>query len=304
MSRYVYFTDEQKEQARRTDIVSLLKSQGEKLKKSGTEYQWNDGSEKITIRGNLWYDQYERVGGDAIEFVKRFYNKDFIEAMEFLLGECSGTLVTSAPIEKQVKPFELPLANENMRRVYAYLLNRRGIDLEVINTFVYKRMIYESKDYHNVVFVGFDKNGKACHAHKRGTAMKSRFKGNIDSSLPQYSFHWHGTSTKLFIFEAPIDMLSFISMHKEKWKEHSYAASCGVSDYVIYQMIMDNPNIKKVYLCLDNDKYGKKAVKRISAELSEKGIENEALFPSLKDWNEDLTSEKEMEGNECLAQGM
>lgn len=72
MSKFIYYTDEQKEQARRTDIVSLLKSQGEHVKKSGSEYQWKHGSEKITIRGNLWYHQYERVGGDVIEFVKRF----------------------------------------------------------------------------------------------------------------------------------------------------------------------------------------------------------------------------------------
>ena len=35
MCAYTYFTDEQKEQVRRTDLVSLLRSQGEQLKRSG-----------------------------------------------------------------------------------------------------------------------------------------------------------------------------------------------------------------------------------------------------------------------------
>ena len=66
MSTYIHFTDAQKEQARQTELVSLLRSQGETLKRSGKEYEWRDGSQKVTVRGNLWYHQYEEVGGDAI----------------------------------------------------------------------------------------------------------------------------------------------------------------------------------------------------------------------------------------------
>ena len=65
-TKYVHFTDEQKEQARQTDLCELLRSQGETLKRSGTEYEWKDGSQKVTIRGNLWFHQYDRQGGDSI----------------------------------------------------------------------------------------------------------------------------------------------------------------------------------------------------------------------------------------------
>ena len=167
MSTYIHFTEEQKEQARQTDLVELLRSQGEKLKPSGHEYEWRDGSAKVTVRGNLWFHQYEEVGGDAIDFVRRFYNKSYPEAMQYLLGGCSGRLVVSPPIQKEPPPpFELPPKNDNMRRVYAYLLNKRGIDRDVLYAFVHAGMIYESAEYHNAIFVGFDKNGKAVHAHK------------------------------------------------------------------------------------------------------------------------------------------
>lgn len=66
-TRYIHFTDEQKEQARQTDLVSLLKSQGETLKRSGSEMEWRDGSQKVTVRGNLWFHQYDQEGGDAID---------------------------------------------------------------------------------------------------------------------------------------------------------------------------------------------------------------------------------------------
>ena len=149
-TKYVHFTEDQKERARLTDLADLLCRQGHTLKRSGSEYEWKNGGAKITIRGNLWYHQYEQTGGDAIDFVRRFYGMDYPEALEYLLGNNCGTLRVAPPIEKGPrKPFVLPQENENMRRVYAYLLRRRGIDHDVLNTFVYKGMIYESADYHN-----------------------------------------------------------------------------------------------------------------------------------------------------------
>ena len=288
MSQYIHFTEQQKTQARQTDIAELLRSQGETLKRSGSESEWMDGGQKVTIRGNLWYHQYDQVGGDAVDFVRRFYNKSYPEAMEYLLGGSGGTLAVSPSVQKEEKPFVLPPKNDNMRRVFAYLLNRRGIDREVLYAFVHKGMIYESADYHNTVFVGFDSNGNAKHAHKRGTGSESSYKGNVSGSQPEYSFHWSGQSDTLYLFEAPIDMLSFISMQKEGWRQHNYAASCSVSDRVLFQMLKDNPNIRQVVLCLDSDEPGQTAAKRIADKLFVQGTASEILVPVHKDWNEDL----------------
>ena len=288
MSQYIHFTEQQKTQARQTDIAELLRSQGETLKRSGSESEWMDGGQKVTIRGNLWYHQYEQVGGDAVDFVRRFYNKSYPEAMEYLLGGSGGTLAVSPSVQKEEKPFVLPPKNDNMRRVFAYLLNCRGIDREVLYAFVHKGMIYESADYHNAVFVGFDSNGNAKHAHKRGTGSESSYKGNVSGSQPEYSFHWSGQSDTLYLFEAPIDMLSFISMQKEGWRQHSYAASCSGSDRVLFQTLKDNPNIRQVVLCLDSDEPGQTAAKRIADKLFVRGTASEILVPVHKDWNEDL----------------
>lgn len=116
MSSYIYFTDEQKAQARQTNLVSLLESQGETVKRSGKEFVWKDGTQRVTVRGNLWFHQYERVGGDAIDFVRRFMNKTYPQAMEYLLGNSGGTIKTSPPVIKEVKPLELPPKNDNNSR--------------------------------------------------------------------------------------------------------------------------------------------------------------------------------------------
>ena len=293
ISTYIHFTKEQREQARRTDLANFLVSRGEKVKKSGSEYEWLDGSQKVTIRGHLWYHQYKQKGGDAVDFVRRFYNKDYAEAVEMLLNNGGSQIITSPPIEKEHKPFKLPPRNDRMSRVFSYLLLTRGIDKDVLFEFVRRKMIYESANYHNAVFVGYDSSGKPRHANKRGTVTNNPYKGNVAGSQPEYSFHFNGTSEKIFLFEAPIDMLSFISMHKENWQENSYAASCSVSDRVLFQCLKDNPNIKNVFLCFDNDEAGQTANKRIADKLNKLNIQNEILIPTHKDWNEDLTlSEK------------
>lgn len=293
ISTYIHFTKEQREQARRTDLANFLVSQGEQVKRSGSEYEWFDGSQKVTIRGNLWYHQYEQKGGDAVDFVRRFYNKDYAEAVQMLLNNGGSQIITSPPIEKEHKPFKLPPRNDRMSRVFSYLLLTREIDKDVLFEFVRKKMIYESAYYHNAVFVGYDSSGKPRHAHKRGTVTSNSYKGNVAGSQPEFSFHFNGTSDKIFLFEAPIDMLSYISMHKENWKKHSYAASCSVSGRVLFQCLKDNPNIKNVFLCFDNDEAGQTANKRIAEKLNKLNIQNEILIPTHKDWNEDLTlSEK------------
>ena len=182
-----------------------------------------------------------------------------------------------------------------MSRVFSYLLLTRGIDKDVLFEFVRRKMIYESANYHNAVFVGYDSSGKPRHAHKRGTVTNNPYKGNVAGSQPEYSFHFNGTSEKLFLFEAPIDMLSYISMHKKNWKEHSYAASCSVSDRVLFQCLNDNPNIKNVFLCFDNDEAGQTANKRIADKLNKLNIQNEILIPNYKEWNEHILKNERTE---------
>ena len=289
MAQYIHYTEEEKSRARQTDLVELLRSQGETLKRSGSEYEWLDGNQKVTIRGNLWFHQYEQKGGDAVAFVRHFYGKSYAEAVQYLLGDRIGEQRPRAPIvEKTEKHFELPLKNDNMRRVFAYLIQQRGVDKDVLYAFVHARMIYESATYHNAVFVGYDAQGQPRHAHKRGTGSESCYKGNAIGSRPEYSFHWLGKSERLYLFEAPIDMLSFISLNKSNWRQHSYAASCSVSDRVLFQCLKDAPHIKSVSLCFDNDEAGQAAARRISEKLFCTGISSEVLLPAQKDWNEDL----------------
>ena len=290
MADFIYFTEEQKERVRETDLVAYLKKNGYKLKRSGSEYEWDSPQGKVTVRGNRWYHQYDEEGGYVISFFERFYNLSFQETMLMLLEE-QGVQYEPTEEEKnrEKKPFELPEASDSMRRIYAYLLKERHLDREVLQFFIHKKMIYEDAKYHNVVFVGVDEEGIPRHAHKRGAGAKSTFKGNIESSNPNYSFHYIGTSNRIYVFEAPIDMLSYISLHKEQWKQHSYVSLCSVATHALVHILQNNPHIDEVYPCLDHDKAGIAGDYRIAEAVRELGeYKIKPQLPRYKDWNEGL----------------
>ena len=296
MSQFIYFTPKEKEAARNADIAEMLMRAGEKLKRSGSEYEWGEGSERVTIRGNLWYHQYEQKGGNAVSFVQRFMNKTYVEAMKYILGNGAGEIAQKEPKQskpKERKAFEPPELNEDAKRAYAYLNVRRGIPKDILVPFFKKQLIGETREYHNVAFMGYDTNGNLKHVNLRGTQSNSTFKGNAAGSTPEYSFRWTGKSEKLYLFEAPIDMLSFIAMKGEDWEEHNYAACCGVGDKVLFQTLKDNPNISMVFLCLDNDRAGRFAEYRIAEKLREENIRFGILLLDGKDWNEQLLAERE-----------
>ncbi|HEY9161010.1 MAG TPA: DUF3991 domain-containing protein [Desulfomonilia bacterium] len=295
---YIHFTDDEKQRANSVDLVDFLERQGEKLTRSGPEWRWKR-HDSVTVRGNEWFRHSRKEGGHAIDFVQEFYNVSFPEAVQWLLGGDAGVewnqTSKSAPTPK--KDFALPEVNSDMRRVFAYLIKQRFIDRDVLAHFAHEKLIYEDKEYHNAVFVGLDEKGIARHAHKRGTYTQGApYKGNVEGSDPRYSFHWIGKSGKLYVFEAPVDMLSFITLHLKDWKEHSYVTLDGVSEHALLQQLRQNPHLYEVVLCLDHDEAGIEAVGRLKGILVENGYTNTAIMQSsYKDWNEDLKAKHGVE---------
>ena len=298
-------TKQQRYLAGRTDLVALLRSRGETLKRLGSEWEWKFHDERVTIRNNVWFDQYTQKGGDAVDFFTYFYGESEEQAAAMLLN-CSISDLEKLPArsppraisfkEKEGRMLEVPLAHGNMRRVFAYLCQTRGIDPEVVSAFARKGLIYESAKHHNAVFVGRDEQGKIRHLHARGTLTGSHFRQTLPGSEKEYSFHWQGASGKLYAFEAPVDMLSYISLHLEGWQNHTYVALCGVSAAPIHRLLETQPQLEEVTLCLDNDEAGQAAARRIAGELlREWNVTVSAEFSSQKDWNDELLANRQEE---------
>lgn len=128
-----------------------------------------------------------------------------------------------------------------------------------------------------------------------GTQGKS-YRGNIEGSDPRCSFHWVGTSDRLYVFEAPIDLLAFLTLYPDGWQQHSYVALCGTAEHAMLWMLEKNPNLRKAILCLDHDAAGIEAVGRLSEVLREHGYSQIAPLQSeYKDWDEDLKARHGLE---------
>ena len=298
MGTYIHFTDEQKERANSVDLEEFLRQRGEKLLRAGRESRLAR-VHHITVRGNEWYDHIARQGGHAVSFVQHYYGMSYQEAMELLLGnELGATYPAAEPKrEEPPKPFALPPPNADMRRVYAYLMKQRRVSREVVTHFARSGLLYEDAQYHNCVFVGTDEQGVPRHAHKRSTNSQGKsFKVNVEGSKPQYSFHHVGQDGLLYVFEAPIDLLSFLTLYPDRWQEHSYVALCGTGGQAVCWMLEQHPSLQSVVLCLDHDEPGQTAARRLQEELQGAGYHSGILLPVHKDWNDDLVQGQSMAG--------
>ena len=296
---YIPFTDEQKILANSVDLEEFLRMRGEKLERVGREHKliYYDSSGKhdsITLRGSTWFDHKNQVGGGAIKFMQEFYGMDFQTAVQELLGRSISPLSNSLPKadkqEQKTREFKLPEPNSDMHRVYAYLIKQRFIAPEVITHFAKQHTLYEDKEHHNAVFVGIDENGVPRQASKRSTnSYGNSFRITCQGSDTRYSFAHFGESKRLYVFEAPIDMLSFLTLYPKEWQKHSYIAMNGVYENAVLTALKNHSNLSEVILCVDNDEGGIEAVDRLKDILAENGYTDvKRLAPKFKDWNEVL----------------
>ena len=295
MGEYKRFTEEQLQRASNIDLVDMLRRQGETLKKQGIVHRWMRYDSTV-LYGNKWYRHSREIGGGPIQFMQHFYGMNFVDSVKYLLGGEEGQAFVQAEKAVCQKPvFQPSKLSKNMHRTFAYLIKTRKIDADIVQHFVDEKKIFETEQYHNVAFCGYDENGQMKQMHLRSTIPGNRFFQDIDGSDKHYYFRHIGTSNKIYVFEAPIDMLSYITMNKENWQQHSYVCLGGVAIDALDNALECNPQLTEVYLCLDNDKAGDITTERIGRELAGRGIRWERSVPETKDWNQDLIEWKEQE---------
>ena len=322
------YTQEQIDKANQTNLEEFLQQKGERLRKTGSEsvliYKDSTGEhDSISVRRNRWYDHKNMRGGYPLKFMQEFYGMNFRTAMKELLHGEEPELGRKKNAEQEqdkakekeenaikndVNPFEnkmeksefiLPEKDSNMKRVFAYLLKTRFLDKDVVKSFVEQKTLYQEKEHGNVVFVGTDRDGVAKSACKKSTAEQSKsFRMTVAGSNCRYGFCWRGDSSKLYVFEAAIDLMSFITLRNDEWKADSFLALDGLSAKPLLQFLEEQKNIHEIFLCLDYDAAGMEACDKLKDILIEKGYEAEKIkreYPLYKDWNEQLKAENGVE---------
>ena len=282
------YTQAQIDKANAVDLEKFLRAQGETLVRSGKEYRWK-AHDSLTVCGNKWFRHSQSKGGLPVDFVMEFYGKSFPEAVQMLTGEPGEAQPEADPAPSPA--FRLPLRNVTNANILNYLTQERKLSPSLVNFFIAAGDIYEDAAHHNVVFVGRDADGHPRYASCRG--IYEKFRQDVAGAEKSFGFAHRGTDKQLMVFEAPIDLLSFIELFPKNWQQHNYLSLGGVSGKALRQFLSERPDVERVFLCLDADKAGEDACKRLTALLPDT-VSVTRIQPCMKDWNDVLVHRAEI----------
>ena len=282
------YTQAQIDKANAVDLEKFLRAQGETLVRSGKEYRWK-AHDSLTVCGNKWFRHSQSKGGFPVDFVMEFYGKSFPEAVQMLTGEPGEAQPEADPAPSPA--FRLPLRNVTNANILNYLTQERKLSPSLVNFFIAAGDIYEDAAHHNVVFVGRDADGHPRYASSRG--IQEKFRQDAAGAEKAFGFAHRGTDKQLLVFEAPIDLLSFIELFPKNWQQHNYLSLGGVSGKALRQFLSERPDVERVFLCLDADKAGEDACKRLAALLPDT-VSVTRIQPCMKDWNDVLVHRAEI----------
>lgn len=311
------YSEEERERALSVSLTSLASSLGYTVIRSGNHYSLKEMDSLIIYNDrtwNRWSGKGNRTGGTQIDFLLEFGGIDNVpEAINYLLQFKGENIIAKDIVlgndfrdSGSRADFVLPPKNVNYKRLYAYLIQTRGLSQEVISDFVHRKLIYEDAVHHNIVYCGMDPEGVIRYAGMRGTAdiYGKKFKMDVPGNDKNYGVNIvNKASSELLVFESVIDCMSYIDMYGDHSSNKLILGM--VDDHPLIRFLEDYSHIETIHFCLDADEAAEKAlygIKDENGKLTKIGLvkkyEEQGYIvdvikpPSGKDFNESLLDQK------------
>lgn len=300
----IYVTEEEIRQAKQMDLLTYLQlAAPDELINNGNGHYSTKTHNSVSISNGLWKRWSTGEGGKtAVDYLIKVEGFSFQEAVKHVnelqwIPTQNIPLISSPPPKKE---FILPERNKDNIRAIQYL-KKRGIHPDVIQYCLLKGSLYEEKNNHNVVFVGYE-NGQEKYAFRRGTSDVD-FKREATGSNKKYGFciAENPHAKAVHVYECAIDLLSYCSLERLAnfdWKHHFHLSQGGVSSgdksenigAALEEFLANHPAIHTVYLRYDNDQTGRTAAERTKQILEQKyGVQAHIKLPKYgKDYNDYL----------------
>ena len=280
-----YVTPEEIRQAKEMDLLTYLQNyEPHELVRVAPNTYCTREHDSLKISNGKWCWFSRGIGGKtALDYLIKVQDYPFTQAVETILGRIAArppVISYRQQMPETPRDLMMPELNNNTKAVVKYLMGR-GIHPEVIDYCLTHRLLFESRQYHNAVFVGYDTGGKARYAALRGTM--GSYKGEVTGSDKRYSFsivenHSAGT---VHLFESAIDLMSYatlLRMAGRDWEQDALLSLAGVYKtkrenvvpVSLNRFLTDYPAIKTLRLHLDNDEIGRGAAKGIMDGLKDK----------------------------------
>lgn len=268
-------------------------------------------SVRINPNKNVFTQNSTGVKGSIIDFVMHFENIDKAAAIDKLAKYIGAdTKYSLTPIQnsaqqftdKEKTPLVLPEKAKTMKNIFAYLINTRKIDSQIVNHWVRNGNLYQDT-HNNCVFVTVDKYGKANFASQKGTNTSKPFQADVKGSDYNCCHFINNNAKSLIVCEAAIDLMSVQTILKANGRNlnnYNYLSLNGVSKTHAVLNALQSSNTDTVILATDNDKAGEQARTELK-ELASKFDENIKFIDYVpkneKDWNAELVSNVQRETN-------
>ena len=319
MEAYNYY-QQRKSEVEKLSIIDVIRQFGYEVEQfSNHEYKVKGyGGLVVNAQKNNFYWFSQNKGGGILQFLDYVHGLNHIEALNILLGD-PRTGERKKVVQSKLKPeiqskeprqvtekkmFSLPpKIPGKYRNLYAYLLQTRKIHKDVVSYYVHQRDIYENNK-HSIVFVGKDETNKARSASWRSTSSNQNFniRGCVEGSDKSYPFAKKGLSNTVYVFESPIDLMSFQSFKLlkdgkkftvENLQSH-YISLDGLMSKGLDSYLKREKDICNIVFCLDNDQPGREARDNYNKHYKNLGynVFSVNLPEGVKDWNELLVKEE------------
>ena len=268
-----YYSPEDIHLAKQMDLLSYLRQfePQELVHVSGNTWCTRE-HDSLKISNGKWNWFSRGIGGrSALDYLVKVRGYPFSDAVGIILGRAAEVpLVSRSEPQEEEKVLLLPDPVDGYPfRVVQYLTDR-GIDRKLVEFCIERKLLYESRDYHNAVFVGYDTAGVARYAALRGTM--GAYKGEATGSDKHYSFSLCLTPnvSQVHVFESAIDLLSYATLEQRAgrdWKSDALLSLAGVFKQkrekvvpvALLQFLSDHPTVRCICLHLDNDEVGRSA---------------------------------------------
>lgn len=248
---------EQVEAARSANLAEYFKSNGYECELRRDELHIKGyGGLFVNTNTGGWYCFSENKGGtNAINCLTEMFGMDFKTAVK----ELAGNAVSYTPRRENIsfltpkKDLVMPEKADNMRKVFAYLCQTRGISADIVSQLAHDKLLYQDVRG-NAVFVHKNDNGEIVGAEIQGTNSEKRFKGVAEGTGESVFAFKIGEPKKCYVFESAIDLMSFKQIaNQEKIQNSVLVSMAGLKPNSLKSIAEKG---MKIYSCVDNDEAG------------------------------------------------
>ena len=246
--------------ARATNLPEYLLGQDFQLKEEGSGNFRVCGLQGLIVKENYWFRHSTSEYGNAIDFVMKFQNLTFYNAVTKLIGQ--GVEV----LPKKGLYWEF---RNDSKMAEEYLLHERKIDAEIVASLIKLGKVKQDKA-NCICFLEFNEDKEIVYIFRRNIAGNS-FRGEVKGSNKLQSFQLiiekdriveksvEGVIETLYIVEGAIDACALATLLKIKGKlaQPLQIITTAGAPHSLLKNRIEKINPRKIVIATDMDTQGR-----------------------------------------------